>query len=77
MVFFDPPYFLQLPPKRLIRWQVRTLVEGVNDEWDKFSSFSEYDELLKSSLEAVRRVMKPEGTIWAIGTYHNIFRIGT
>jgi len=56
---------------------VRTLVEGVNDEWDKFSSFAEYDALLKSCLEAVRRVMKPEATIWAIGTYHNIFRIGT
>ncbi|MBA7587938.1 Modification methylase DpnIIB [subsurface metagenome] len=56
---------------------MQTLVEGVNDEWDKFSSFAEYDALLKSSLEAVRRVMKPEATIWAIGTYHNIFRIGT
>lgn len=77
MVFFDPPYFLQLPAKRLIRWQVRTLVEGVNDEWDKFSSFEEYDLFLRRSLEAVQRVMKHNATIWAIGTYHNIFRIGT
>lgn len=77
MVFFDPPYFLQLPPKRLIRWEVRTLVEGVSEEWDKFSSFEEYDLFLQKSLEAVTRVMKPNATIWAIGTYHNIFRIGT
>ena len=77
MVFFDPPYFLQLPPKRLIRWKVRTLVEGVNDEWDKFTSFEEYDSFLRRTLQAIRRVMKPNATIWAIGTYHNIFRIGT
>lgn len=77
MVFFDPPYFLQLPPKRLIRWEVKTTVEGVNDEWDRFSSFEEYETFLRSSLDAVRRVMKPEATIWVIGTYHNIFRIGT
>jgi len=77
MVFFDPPYFLQLPPKRLIRWEVHTLVEGVNDEWDKFSSFEEYDTFLWRCLEAIRPVMKPNATIWAIGTYHNIFRVGT
>jgi DNA modification methylase len=76
-VFFDPPYFLQLPPKRLIRWEVLTTVEGVNDEWDKFSSFEEYDLFIIRCLEAVRRVMKPNATIWAIGTYHNIFRVGT
>lgn len=77
MVFFDPPYFLQLPQKRLIRWDVRTDVNGVNDEWDKFASFEEYDSFISTSLEAIRRVMKPRATIWAIGTYHNIFRIGT
>lgn len=77
VVFFDPPYFLQLSPKRLIRWNVKTNVEGVNDEWDKFSSFEEYDAFLRKSLDAIRRVMKQEATIWAIGTYHNIFRIGT
>lgn len=69
MVFFDPPYFLQLPLKHLIRWNVLTSVEGVNDEWDKFSSFEEYDLFLKRSLEAVKRVMKSNATIWAIGTY--------
>lgn len=78
MVFFDPPYFLQLPAKkRLIRWDVRTIVEGVNDEWDRFASFEEYDAFLRSSLHEIRRVMKPQATIWTIGTYHNTFRMGT
>jgi len=76
MVFLDPPYFLQLPPKRLIRWEVRTLVEGVNEDWDKFSYFQEYDDFIQAALKEIRRVMKPKATIWAIGTYHNIFRIG-
>lgn len=76
MVFFDPPYFLQLPKKRLIRWEVGTLVEGVNDEWDKFHSFEEYDDFIRKVLAEVKRMMKPQATIWAIGTYHNIFRIG-
>lgn len=77
MVFIDPPYFLQLPENRsLIRWKVKTIVEGVNDQWDKFSSFQEYDNFIKKLLSEVKRVMKPTGTIWVIATYHSIFRIG-
>jgi len=77
MVFFDPPYFLQLPRgKRLVRWGVRTLVESPEEYWDIFPSFEEYDRFIASCLTEVRRVMKPNATIWAIGTYHNIFRIG-
>jgi len=76
MVFIDPPYFLQLPKKELRRWKVKTIVEGVNDDWDKFSSFEEYDNFIKNLLIEVKRVMKPNGTIWVIGTYHNIFRVG-
>ena len=76
MVFIDPPYFLQLPNKKLKRWHVRTNVDRVNDDWDKFSSFQEYDEFITSLLTEVKRVMKPNATIWVIGTYHNIFRIG-
>jgi len=77
MVFIDPPYFLQLPNnKELKRWTVNTVVEGVNDEWDKFSSFEEYDEFIKKLLTEVKRVMKPQATIWVIATYHSIFRIG-
>jgi DNA modification methylase len=55
---------------------VKTDVEGVFDEWDKFSSFEEYDEFIQSVLKEVKRVMKENATIWVIGTYHNIFRIG-
>ncbi len=76
MVFIDPPYFLQLPNKELRRWKVKTVVEGVNDEWDKFSSFQEYDEFIKKLLTEVKRVMKKTATIWVIATYHSIFRIG-
>jgi DNA modification methylase len=77
MVFFDPPYFLQLPNrKKLIRWEVKTEVESPEEYWDRFSSFHEYDEFISNSLTEIRRLMKPNATIWAIGTYHNIFRIG-
>ena len=77
MVFFDPPYFLQLPnKKRLIRWEVKTEVESPEEYWDKFSSFQEYDDFIARCLTEIRRLMKPNATIWAIGTYHNIFRIG-
>jgi len=76
MVFIDPPYFLQLPPKELRRWNVRTVVEGVDDAWDRFPSFQEYDAFISGLLERVRRVMKPSATLWVIATYHSIFRIG-
>ncbi|MCS7207899.1 MAG: site-specific DNA-methyltransferase [Dehalococcoidia bacterium] len=76
MVFLDPPYFLQLPRKRLVRWGVRTPVEGVDEAWDKFGSFAEYDAFLTRILQEVRRLMRPTATLWAIGTYHNIFRVG-
>jgi len=76
MVFIDPPYFLQLPKKELRRWKVKTIVKGVDEDWDKFSSFEEYDNFIKNLLIEVKRVMKPNATIWVIGTYHNIYRIG-
>lgn len=76
MVFIDPPYFLQLPNKELRRWTVKTVVEGVNDTWDKFSSFQEYDDFITRLLNEVKRLMKPTATIWVIATYHSIFRIG-
>ena len=76
MVFMDPPYFLQLPKKELKRWKVQTSVEGVDDEWDKFKSFEEYDNFIQNLLIEVKRVMKPNATIWIIATYHSIFRIG-
>ncbi len=75
LVFADPPYNLQL---RQELWRPNmTKVDAVNDSWDQFGSFEEYDIFTKKWLTACRRVLKKNGTIWVIGTYHNIFRIGT
>ena len=77
MVFIDPPYFLQLPgKKKLIRWEVKTKVDTVSDEWDKFTSFSEYDRFITELLDRAKRVMKSNASLWIISTYHSIFRIG-
>jgi DNA modification methylase len=74
LVFADPPYNLQL---RGELWRPNnTLVDAVDDEWDRFPSFSEYDEFTHAWLSACRRVLKDTGTIWVIGTYHNIYRVG-
>lgn len=75
-IFWDPPYFLQLPKKKLKRWSVQTEVEGVDDGWDKFADFEDYDRFIQNALELLKKVLKPNGTIWVIGTYHNIHRIG-
>ncbi len=75
VIFADPPYNLQL---RQELWRPNmTKVDAVNDAWDKFSSMQAYDEFTKRWLSAARRILKDSGTIWVIGTYHNIFRIGT
>lgn len=76
MVFIDPPYFLQLPSKTLRRWTVGTVVDAVQDDWDKFGSFTEYDSFVTQILSETRRIMKPNATIWVIATYHSIFRLG-
>ncbi len=75
LVFADPPYNLQLSTE-LMRPN-NTRVDGVDDEWDKFSSFSDYDVFCRAWLSECRRVLKPDGAIWVIGSYHNIFRLGT
>lgn len=74
MVFADPPYNLQLE-NELYRPN-RTKVDAVDDEWDQFDSFDSYDAFTAQWLSEVRRVMKPTATLWVIGSYHNIFRIG-
>ena len=74
-VFVDPPYFLQLPPKKLLRW-TGSVVKGVNDQWDIFKDFDDYDNFTRNYLTEIKRLMKPTATIWVIGTYHNIHRIG-
>lgn len=73
-VFADPPYNLQLR-NDLYRPNM-TKVEAVNDHWDKFGDFQEYDDFTTKWLFASRRVLKKNGTIWVIGSYHNIYRVG-
>ena len=74
LVFADPPYNLQLD-QNLYRPN-NSKVDAVNDEWDQFESFEEYDKFSHAWLKEAQRVLKPTGTIWVIGSYHNIFRIG-
>lgn len=74
MVFADPPYNLQL--KNELYRPNRTKVDAVDDEWDNFGGFKDYDIFTRKWLGQVKRVMKPSATLWVIGTYHNIFRIG-
>ena len=74
LVFADPPYNLQLG-KDLLRPD-NSKVDAVDDDWDRFASFAEYDAFTEAWLAAARRVLKPEGTLWVIGSYHNIFRVG-
>lgn len=75
LVFADPPYNLQLQNE--LRRPDNSLVDGVSARWDKFGSFAEYDAFTRAWLTACRRVLKSTGTLWVIGSYHNIFRVGT
>src|SRR5499427_9178466 len=75
LVFADPPYNLQLASD--LKRPDDSHVNAVDDDWDKFASFSAYDDFTRRWLTACRRVMKPVSTIWVIGSYHNIFRVGT
>ena len=75
LVFAAPPYNLQLASD-LMRPN-NTRVDGVDDDWDKFASFAEYDAFSRAWLAECRRVLKPDGAIWVIGSYHNIFRLGS
>lgn len=74
LIFADPPYNLQLSHE-LYRPN-QTKVDGVFDEWDKFASMQEYDIFTHAWLKECRRILKDNGTIWVIGSYHNIFRVG-
>jgi site-specific DNA-methyltransferase (adenine-specific)/modification methylase len=74
LVFADPPYNLQL--KNELYRPNQTKVDGVDDDWDKFATNDDYDLFTKKWLSATREVMKDDATIWVIGSYHNIFRVG-
>jgi modification methylase len=74
LVFADPPYNLQLQGD--LKRPDDSRVDAVDDDWDKFSSFAAYDDFTRAWLMACRRVMRPDATLWVIGSYHNIFRVG-
>ena len=74
LVFADPPYNLQLDGE-LLRPN-NTRVDGVDQDWDKFVDFGTYDAFSRAWLSACKRVLKPGGSLWVIGSYHNIFRVG-
>ena len=75
LIFADPPYNLQLR-NELLRPD-RSKVSAVNDKWDQFDTFKKYDEFTYAWLSECKRILKKDGAIWVIGSYHNIFRVGT
>jgi modification methylase len=75
LIFADPPYNMQLGGD--LHRPDNSKVDAVTDHWDKFSSFAEYDAFTRKWLTEARRVLKDDGAIWVIGSYHNIFRVGT
>ncbi len=74
LVFADPPYNLQLSGE--LHRPNQSRVDGVDEDWDRFADFATYDAFTRAWLLACRRVLKPSGTLWVIGSYHNIFRVG-
>ncbi|MEM1318204.1 MAG: site-specific DNA-methyltransferase [Pseudomonadota bacterium] len=75
VIFADPPYNLQLGGD--LQRPDQSTVDACDDHWDQFDTFAAYDAFTRAWLTAARRVLKPNGTIWVIGSYHNIFRVGT
>jgi modification methylase len=74
LIFADPPYNLQLQNE--LRRPDQSKVDAVDDHWDQFGSFEEYDRFTRDWLTAAKRVLKENGALWVIGSYHNIFRVG-
>jgi len=75
LIFADPPYNLQLRGE--LHRPDNSRVDAVDDAWDRFASFKTYDSFTRAWLAEARRILKPNGAIWVIGSYHNIFRVGT
>jgi modification methylase len=75
LVFADPPYNLQLQSE--LRRPNDSLVDAVDEAWDKFADFASYDAFTRAWLAAAQRLLKDDGTLWVIGSYHNIFRVGS
>jgi len=75
LIFADPPYNLQLGGE--LHRPDNSHVDAVTESWDKFADFATYDRFTRAWLEGARRLLKPDGTLWVIGSYHNIYRVGT
>jgi len=75
-IFADAPYNLQLGTKTLYRPEDQTAARAVRDEWDSFESQQQYIEFTRQWLTECKRILKPNGAMWTIGSYHNIFQIG-
>lgn len=75
-IFADSPYNLQLGEKTLYRPEDQTAARAVRDDWDAFESPHEYDEFTYNWMRECKRILKPDGAMWVIGSYHNIFRVG-
>lgn len=76
LIFADPPYFLQLPKGKRLKRADGSEIIPVDDEWDTFESYEDYDNFTLNWLKECQRLLKSTGTIWVIGMYHNIFRVG-
>ncbi len=76
-VFADSPYNLQLGEKTLYRPEDQTAARAVRDNWDAFESNEQYDEFTRAWMRECKRILKPDGAMWVIGSYHNIFRVGS
>jgi len=74
MIFADPPYNLQL--EGALHRPNNSKVDAVDEAWDRFDDFASYDRFTGDWLNAAKRLLKPDGTLWVIGSYHNIFRVG-
>jgi modification methylase len=75
LVFADPPYNLQLGGN--LTRPDQSIVDGVDEDWDKFADFAAYDDFTRVWMSECRRILKDDGAIWVIGSYHNIFRVGS
>ncbi len=76
LIFADPPYYLQLPKGKRLKRPNGSEIIPVDDEWDKFKNYEEFDKFTLRWLTECQRVLKSTGTMWVIGMYHNIFRVG-
>ena len=77
LIFADPPYYLQLPKGKRLKRSNGTEIIPVDNDWDSFESYDHYDAFTQAWISECQRILKPTGTFWVIGMYHNIFRVGT